>query len=116
MKLEINRRKWRRGSGDSALLMPKEADEFAGQMCCLGFLARAVGHTRKEIYDYSKPSEIDAPKDFIVDNLLYKNRKDNNLCGKLMQVNDNDKIDDTKRESLLTKLFKKIGVNVVFVR
>ena len=114
MKLEINRRKWKRGSGDSALLMPK-GSEFAGQMCCLGFLARAVGHTRKEIYDYSKPSEIDAPKDFIVGNLLGRYGNDNNLCGKLMQVNDNDKIDDTKRESLLTKLFKKIGVNVVFV-
>ena len=114
MKLEINRRKWKRGPGDSALLMPK-GSEFAGQMCCLGFLARAVGHTRKEIYSYFKPSELDAPKGFIVDNLSGKDGYDNKLCNKLMEVNDDNKIDDTKREGLLTKLFKKIGVNVVFV-
>ena len=113
MKLVIDRRKWKRGVGESGLLMPKDS-EYPGQMCCLGFLARETGHSRKSISGVATPEDLCKPKKFISEHLLKANAHNNRRCIKLMSVNDSEQISDTKRESTLTKLFKKIGVNVKF--
>jgi hypothetical protein len=126
----VNRKNWYRGKGmrHSRLL------NNANNMCCLGFYALACGLDKKVIRNIqdplnavriteSNPKAMDSQyrnvlrKSEVIWNtkLVPKNREDNSvLARKLMTVNDEKELSEEKREETLTKLFKKMGVEVKF--
>lgn len=102
--LVIDRRKWLRGCDDSKLY-----DSETRRMCCLGFCAIQNGFRKKDIKDHPYPSDIDFKP------LLDNNGRWRPTTEKLMEVNDNTKIDDSVREKKIISLFKRFKVRVKFI-
>jgi hypothetical protein len=127
----VDRKTWYRGKGtDRSCLLNN-----ANRMCCLGFYALACGLDKKVIRNIPDPShavkltEGEAVQDINEKSvtrksdvrwstkLINKNDiyHDNTYhCYDLMSVNDDDEITEEVRENELTKLFKKIGIQVTF--
>lgn len=133
----VDRSKWYRGKGPehSALLNSK------GEMCCLGFYARAAGLPASIIRNIASPAgavELCAvgatlgKKRAIVrsSKVLWETKlttssirntsntaviSNTDATAKLMNVNDFQGITDTSREEQLTAIFKGIGINIKFV-
>lgn len=126
-KLVITRSKWFRGKmdGRSSLLIDPEDSysitENVGKMCCLGFYGRQIcGLNLKDLRGQGTPEDVKKwPSD---DPLVIKPTSqqgypytlDSTICHEMVKTNDNKKITEKQREARLTKLFKKIGVNVTF--
>lgn len=106
----INRKKWLRGEGSEYSSLLRTED---GKMCCLGFLGLACGGTKKQIESCDSPAGTYGPK--WPSALLHPDTGlDSTTCEELMKVNDNEDLTDTERESRLKKIFKEIGIKVVF--
>lgn len=135
--LTINRNRWFRGRGsDGSQLLTDE-----GQMCCLGFLARACGIPANEILDRATPEELfdhdayplvegdprwykkveQSPFIELVGDLHTPDNSD--ICEKLMEVNDSlsdecpdysDGISERVREKTIKQLMRKIGIKVTY--
>lgn len=123
----IDRAKWYRGKY-SQLLGSRD------MKCCLGFYALACGVDKKTIRGLGSPSDVVnldvCPTAVSVDvtrrpNVKWETRlvkrvrskfgaKDTSITDQLMVINDSKSIDDVKRESKITSLFKKIGIKVKF--
>jgi hypothetical protein len=107
MKLVIDRGKWDRGSGCSALLRD-------GKMCCLGFYAEACGLKDSDIKNIGTPSVlakrgVKIPK--AMKWLLFSG-DDSVDCSNLIQANDNQR--QPNREEKIARLFAKHDVTVEF--
>lgn len=120
-KFTVNRKRWFRGKGDtkSALLTPSD------KMCCLGFYARSCGLPKSQILNILSPMEVHfqtETDDYGVavgknknwHTKLVKNGVNTKTCQQLMVVNDNEELEDKKRESKIKALFKTIGITVKF--
>lgn len=91
-------------------------------MCCLGFLACAIGFKKSEIVDRSSPGGVldELPRRGLRFGPLIK--PDGEFCArdsehskKLMAINDDEKISERARESRIRRYFAKLGVKVRFV-
>ena len=121
MKLTIKRDKWLRGRLNSALY-----DSDSKKMCCLGFFARECGLSQRAIRDIGSPSSVSfylslkkKPKKIfyrlLKDSSGYHTLVNNNLCRRLMKINDNRHTSDEEKEKQIKKNFKKIDVEVKFI-
>lgn len=108
--LVIDRSKWACGGrgGVSALL------NDVGNMCCLGFYAKACGvnevnlqniYTPSGIYEEDRGSLSPKVADF----------GDTDWTDVAMQINDNPELRQSSREQILTAHFRAIGILVKFV-
>lgn len=127
MQLVIEREKWLRGEGPEGSRLLRPID---GKMCCLGFLCLAKGKTPDEIRDKYSPGKAgfthEELPDLIKELSTYGDKLHTELCFDMMRVNDSimfgryvdapqGYITESERESELTKLFAKMGVELEFV-
>lgn len=111
----IKRSKWLRGASEAFLRNPD-----TGKMCCLGFLARKVGLSTRQINDKREPEDLTQCitgltkilNDFVSEVPFLENT---NICVDLMSTNDDTTIDDKIREKQIKDLGKGIGVTFKFV-
>lgn len=125
MKLVIDRKRWKRGGKDGIDAHdPTCLLTESGQMCCLGFLARARGYKCSEIrLEGDLESLIDTSERRSIDRaceafptLIKPNGSANNLHSKLIGANDDEApaMRGKPREEKLKKLFAEAGIDVVF--
>ena len=118
--LVIKRSKWARGilNGYSALLNDK------GNMCCLGFDARACGFGPKFLKDAGTPEDMDFKnKTRAVEKaphlLMFSDMdghvEDTVFVRQAMETNDDVDISESAREQELYELFHHEGIVVEFI-
>lgn len=119
----IDRKKWARGKenfrpnrfgrSSNYLFNIKDSDSHykSGSMCCLGFYGKACGNSIKSMADQPSPESLG---NNYFPGLINKNGDDNRICTNLITINDSIAISESKRESRIKELFKKIGVTVKF--
>jgi hypothetical protein len=112
--LVIKMNKWLRGCDTSYLHRSSD-----GKQCCLGFLARSCGAEVGQIADECSPGdapEIKWPKGLLEGHKFstagYAQNSD--LCGNMMEVNDDQGASDADRIKKLRPLFAKIGYKLIF--
>jgi hypothetical protein len=113
-KFTVDRARWARGGiREGALLDPED-----GSLCCLGFLAKAVGATDDDIRHYAAPSDVpdlEWPEGLLWDDPDHDRLRDTGVCDDIITANDNHLIaDDTEREAKLREQFAQIGIEVEF--
>lgn len=107
VKVVVNRPDWGRGSEGKML------DIKTSKMCCLGFLARAIGFTEEDIAGTAEPRDVSCKFPTLIGG--DSDRQGHTLtCNNLMHWNDNAKTEDPEREAKLTKLGARIGIKFVF--
>lgn len=123
-KLVIDKSKWARGN--ASLLRSKST----GMMCCLGFYALSEGYDECQIDNIGLPNYVatwvkeggqlfcDCGKGGPDDGFYHPGdiRHCNTICLMLTKANDDEGIDDERRQRIIRRLFKKIGVKVSFKR
>lgn len=112
----VYRDRWLRGDeadGGSALL------NGVGKQCCLGFLASACGIQNKfllnarvlsglRVIDASQlPIELRPVPSGVV-------MGETDIARNLYQVNDTRSITETRRELIITDIFRNLGIEVIF--
>ena len=108
----IDRAKWLIAKPHDSCLLNNE-----GKMCCLGFLAKALGADSGDIRDQKCPeyvvSFVDWPEFLLVErgNEII----DSPTAGTLMKINDDKKEPKARREKRIAKIFAENGWNVTFV-
>ncbi len=124
-RLEISRKNWVNGRseyddyGAAALL------NYKGKQCCLGFHAESCGISRVEMLNTPSPTELgsklcdsgtkDLSSTGTFQKLLSPRGLNSSICKSMILINDSEKLTDSKREEILTKKFRSIGVLVKFV-
>lgn len=122
-QLTIDRSKWARGGGPSALLTS------SGKMCCIGFLCSALGYSNRRLLKKSFVSSLynaadEKERDILIEMRLIDKHKSPilGMCtasptwiGDAYAVNDNLAIPEKERESWLKKIFAGVGVKLKFV-
>lgn len=110
---EIDRSKWLRGvciNGISKML------DNAGNMCCLGFYAKACGTQDADMRGYPTPAVVaDIPLMIFVRPGIISMRVNTSLARSLMYTNDNTQCTEVEREQTVAETFAKVGVKVTFV-
>lgn len=111
MKLTIDRSKWFRGKGSQSSMLLRDD----GHMCCLGFLGRACGASKKQMLNVSDPStahDVSWPR-----KLCTTNGKLSVIGESLVAINDVDNyyISGLPRETAIAAMMKSVGVHVTFV-
>jgi hypothetical protein len=129
MKLEINRKEWRRGPQDVAVAVSDPTALLCkdGTKCCLGFYALQCGLEENRIKGQGEPGELsfdlnekNLPENMeklvkFVDNDEYGMSQGNTqLSLDAMDINDKRFTTEAEREQKLINLFAKYGVEVVF--
>lgn len=116
IKVVIDRSKWGRGATGGKLLRPDTC-----LMCCLGFVSLACGLDEDEIRDESTPAELvqkgvvlPGPMLPLIDN-VDPHYPHSDVCVRLMDLNDDDELDDTKREAQLIEAAREAGFEFEFV-
>jgi hypothetical protein len=131
MELVIDRKTWDRGGNPDG---SKLLDAKTGKKCCLGFLATACGYTDEQIITITTPAMLlneSELKPVVLKPVeafgklvmlshwdsLYGKYLNTEVCTEMMKVNDIAYYtgEEDAREDELTKLFKEIGVEVIFV-
>ena len=124
LKVTVDRSKWYRGQGSTGSMLKRASD---GHMCCLGFVCLADGYTEDEITNVSSPGDItgivhDDGEGVVADKLVARYDDDGRLyvedssaCNEMMSINDDNDVEDERREALLTELAKGIDIELVFV-
>lgn len=106
----VKRSRWSRRANDNALYVPSSK-----RMCCLGFCARAAG------YEISEINDVSAPIGLAVSGIANRwnqafGSASSRILDEMMDINDNPKEWPAEiAEPALTKLAKKIGINLSFV-
>lgn len=110
LKVVIDRSRWIRGGiGDSLLLRPSDK-----KMCCLGFVACAVG-LGTEIYGAASPENVLSskwPKGFVEGAAHITNT---NAIAEIMTTNDDTNLRGEQREKQLIVYFGHLGIDIEFV-
>ena len=112
MKFIIKRSNWLRGKGSfrSRLL-----NDY-GEMCCLGFLGKACGMSKRTLYGQTCPIMVDEFGVRYPEKIINAKTKSNTkACKRLMVTNDSERIKDSDREKSLKRQFKRIGITVKFI-
>lgn len=119
-ELVIDRKKWARGgNGGPACLLNGN-----GNMCCLGFLAKACGASNAQIDGVGMPSETttgDSQRKPLVSLCYWSNLANVAWPEKLFpiefdisELNDTIPLSDEERERQLKPLFRRIGYTLRF--
>ncbi len=105
MNLTIDRTKWLVGERSSVSGLLRED----GKMCCLGFYCKALGFTDAELLYKRNPGEFEIFPVKLHPDIIYD----------LVQANDSSLGSEdwsiSRREEEITKLFKKMDVEVEFI-
>jgi hypothetical protein len=110
--LIIDRSKWRQGSQASDDAGLTQLLNSKGMMCCLGFRCEQMGIPREELLTETYPEDLSENWD--IPGLLAENGCHTFLTCEAIKINDNSKITNEKRETLLTELFKTDNIIVEF--
>ncbi len=102
----VDRATWLRGNTNGATLLDEE-----GCRCCVGFLARDMGHSDTEMFCRSTLTDLSYENANLPSGLADADEE----TGAIYAVNDDDSLTDGQREATLTRLFADIGVEVRFV-
>ena len=98
---------WLRGESDSYLLRARD-----DKMCCFGVYLLACGYKKEDLVQLYEPSELNIE----IKNITHKGGNFNTPeCENIMEENDDGYITEEKRECLIIKGFKKIGIKVNIV-
>jgi hypothetical protein len=118
--LNINRRYWLRGKGDSNYNMIETALNYNGKKCCLGHdLIQNFNAKPKDLVGCSMPMNY-FEKEGITDRSrlntipVLGNYGDTKFARKASTINDAQDITDEVRERKLISLFKKYNVALTF--
>lgn len=113
-KLVIDRARWLRGEGSGESYLLRESD---GKMCCLGFYCLARGLTAEEIKGIKTPTDVTNPVALVPlvkeCELCGGHVHQTEVCSSMMTVNDDQVVEDDRREEELTRLFGELGVGSV---
>ena len=136
-KVVVKRSQWVRGTGNTLFKTndelgplgetmlrqradhPRSSKDGFQRMCCLGFYCLAAGLDADFITCIESPHtlRVDEGPVFvpgliseIIDGVAYLTP----ACSSAISVNDSEDLDDAARESRLTEIMKKIGVEMVF--
>lgn len=119
MKLVIDRDTWLRGKGGAVLL------DSDGCMCCLGFLAMALGASEEHILDLAGPSDtpdIKWPPALVPlrvpsnpDDYFRVRYRDSDFACELMNLNDSEETSEAKREADVAAMLLQAGIEVEFI-
>jgi len=130
MKLVIKRNKWVNGSNEDDPRGSAELLNSEGNMCCLGFFAKACGFKSKEIKNMCTPGSLyndrtysdQAERGFLkkiektpFKELLTKDGRNSRLANSLIDINDSSTMKNETREKKITEKLTKIGVKVTFL-
>ena len=120
-KIRIKRSKWLRGDpsdhfkDDQKSYITTYMCDRDGRMCCLGFAANQIsGIAKKEMVELSEPADVYIRQSFLtntIDGVAFNSR----LAVLAIEINDAQNITEEQRETELTKLFKKNGIELEFV-
>jgi len=125
-KFVVERKKWFRGDmspGNSCLLLKENVSTLGskkakGKMCCVGFLARACGLRAQDIADRGTLLDVERSVKRCLSSEGFHKLVQLERGIRLKQVysiNDSVNMSERKREGTLTKAFKQLGIEVVFV-
>lgn len=128
MKLEISRAKWLRGEGSDDSCLVRASDN---KMCCLGFFGLACSIEADKMLEVKTPEEVPTTANETVRDVWTRKANESkglfcsrgggweltlsSTCSDLMEANDDKKVEEEAREDTISKLFQKIGVEVIFV-
>jgi hypothetical protein len=122
MELVIDRSKWLRGEGGTQSYLMRRYD---GKMCCLGFYCLACGLTERQIIDIQSPNTLMIGMNFDRPNLLKDTHGSwlihthdtaiSKVAADLMDLNDDQRLSEHKREQAITEIFARHDVTVTFV-
>lgn len=117
MKFTVNRVKWQRGVIGAGSLL-----NDSGNMCCLGFVCRAVGMAPRSILNVGMPDDITTSGERRVRGLLTELSDEavgvivsTTLAQVAAEINDNPRLSDAEREHRLTAAFLEDGHTLDFV-
>lgn len=106
-KFIIKTSHWLRGGKANSKLRNE-----AGNMCCLGHLAKACDATNSQIQYHALPKSaisVNWP-----DGLIKANGEHTLLCSQIIITNDDPSLSPKERKSRLTKLFAQIKLKPIF--
>lgn len=129
--LVIDRSRWDRGAGGSALVMANAESDRRGKMCCLGFFGASLGGDPSKYCKYSEADDHETRAENGILGLPYP-RSDqrfwpdwgferdpdngyNQIWARIAIINDDVNISEEMREMRVTEEFAKHGVTVTFV-
>ncbi len=114
MKFQISRKEWLRGEGHykSSLFRPQD-----NKMCCLGFLACAVGFTKEQISNVASPQHPDLHESYSKwpEGIMRSSGYLTQEAESLINYNDGMSLSEEQRETLLKDTFAKMNIEVEFV-
>lgn len=116
MKFTVDRATWARGDANFSRLLT-----YAGNRCCLGFMAKQCGVPDSVILDVRSPSGLDAsdqqllPK-WLLDVDAERAQAGNSPnCYLAMEANDHNQLSDQEREKKLKEIFAQNGDEIEFI-
>jgi hypothetical protein len=117
-KFTVKRSSWARGRNGITLLL----SDISNTRCCLGFYAQACGIPDEKLLNKGTPgmviesNNIEWDSDLIDTTHQRYSGIDSEITMKLMSINDDNKLTETERESMLTQMFRdRMGVEVEFI-
>lgn len=110
--LTIKMSKWARGGKNG----PSGLENGDGNMCCLGFLAKACGVAGSERRCATMPASLLASDRRKMPKKLFDWDCDSQLGIDLAAINDDVHLSDEARKRQLRSFFKEIGYNLRFVK
>ena len=105
--VRISRRRWWRGNGTGQLLNSTD------KMCCLGFVCRSYGVTRKAINHVPMPADVEWPQRRKLPRWLTRH---DGLASKAAGINDEPGLAEPERERRIAAIFKRRGLRAVFTK
>lgn len=121
LHVTIDRKRWRRGGERTASKADVALLDENGQMCCLGFVAKACGVKleRGEQSDLSSIYGLQAsllPKGFGSFDEYARRFRPNSIHRQLIEINDNEEpvMRGKPRENQIKNLMLQAGVKVTF--
>lgn len=109
MKLKISRPNWMRGMDEGYLCRPGTSWPKSG--CCLGHLVTSLGFPLSKISGKTMPCELPAVR-MAIDSALPDLTAHKQT--EIAEVNDCAEISDKTREQRLKKMFREVGVELIF--
>lgn len=104
----IDRTKWLHGNDDGLLLSEE------GKMCCLGFYTKSCGVKNEHILNVGVPSKLNDNDLMKLPSWLRKFGSKN--VAELVSFNDDSEMPEKEREKSISKIFKKLHINVRFIK
>ncbi len=115
-EFEVDRSKWVHGRKNTETLGATSLLNENGNMCCLGFYAKACGATKESILGHGYPGgELNIPLmgEGYNDDYGWSSYRNSALCREAMTANDAS-TDKKEKETKIKELFKEGGVKLTF--